>query len=117
MSPALQIREAHARSADFLFVRFQALNNLQSTNSGFGYINGENVFKVCDEPHPLLVKSMLEHCVDGDIDKAYKVVEHLWALGYSPEDIIGNIFRVCKTYQMPEYLKLEFIKVRQSSTP
>ncbi|KAI3357017.1 hypothetical protein L3Q82_003652 [Scortum barcoo] len=88
----------------------QALNNLQSTHSGFGYINSENVFKVCDEPHPLLVKSMLGHCVDGDIDQAYKVVEQLWALGYSPEDIIGNIFRVCKTYQMAEYLKLEFIK-------
>nr|XP_046253665.1 replication factor C subunit 2 [Scatophagus argus] len=88
----------------------QALNNLQSTNSGFGYINSENVFKVCDEPHPLLVKSMLGHCVDGNIDEAYKVVEQLWALGYSPEDIIGNIFRVCKTYQMAEYLKLEFIK-------
>ncbi|XP_029912412.1 replication factor C subunit 2 [Myripristis murdjan] len=88
----------------------QALNNLQSTHSGFGYINSENVFKVCDEPHPLLVKSMLGKCVEGHIDEAYRVVEQLWALGYSPEDIIGNIFRVCKTYQMPEYLKLEFIK-------
>jgi len=67
---------------------------------------------VCDEPHPLLVKGMLGHCVDGNIDQAYKVVEQLWALGYSPEDIIGNIFRVCKTYQMAEYLKLDFIKVR-----
>ncbi|CAF88263.1 unnamed protein product, partial [Tetraodon nigroviridis] len=50
------------------------------------------------------------NCVDGNVDEAYKVVEHLWALGYSPEDIIGNIFRVCKTYQMAEYLKLEFVK-------
>ncbi|XP_012678815.1 replication factor C subunit 2 isoform X1 [Clupea harengus] len=88
----------------------QALNNLQSTNSGFGFINSENVFKVCDEPHPLLVKSMLEHCVDANIDGAYKIIEQLWSLGYSPEDIIGNIFRVCKAFPMPEYLKLEFIK-------
>uniref|UniRef100_A0A8C7PUN1 Replication factor C subunit 2 n=1 Tax=Oncorhynchus mykiss TaxID=8022 RepID=A0A8C7PUN1_ONCMY len=66
--------------------------------------------QVCDEPHPLLVKSMLEHCVNANIDEAYKIIEQLWALGYSPEDIIGNIFRVCKTFQMPEYLKLEFIK-------
>ncbi|XP_062389663.1 replication factor C subunit 2 [Sardina pilchardus] len=88
----------------------QALNNLQSTNSGFGFINSENVFKVCDEPHPLLVKSMLEHCVNANIDDAYKIIEQLWSLGYSPEDIIGNIFRVCKTFPMPEYLKLEFIK-------
>uniref|UniRef100_A0A8C7PUI6 Replication factor C subunit 2 n=1 Tax=Oncorhynchus mykiss TaxID=8022 RepID=A0A8C7PUI6_ONCMY len=52
----------------------QALNNLQSTNSGFGYINN------CQNNLQLLL------------------------------DIIGNIFRVCKTFQMPEYLKLEFIK-------
>lgn len=111
-SPALY-SNSHGCFVDFLFLCWQALNNLQSTNSGFGYINSENVFKVCDEPHPLLVKSMLGHCVDANIDEAYKVVEQLWALGYSPEDIIGNIFRVCKTYQMAEYLKLEFIKVRK----
>ncbi|EGV96868.1 Replication factor C subunit 2 [Cricetulus griseus] len=88
----------------------QALNNLQSTFSGFGYINSENVFKVCDEPHPLLVKEMIQHCVDANIDEAYKILAHLWHLGYSPEDIISNIFRVCKTFPMAEYLKLEFIK-------
>uniref|UniRef100_A0A2K6GRA7 Replication factor C subunit 2 n=1 Tax=Propithecus coquereli TaxID=379532 RepID=A0A2K6GRA7_PROCO len=88
----------------------QALNNLQSTFSGFGFINSENVFKVCDEPHPLLVKEMIQHCVEANIDEAYKILAHLWHLGYSPEDVIGNIFRVCKTFQMAEYLKLEFIK-------
>ncbi|XP_068512089.1 replication factor C subunit 2 [Anas acuta] len=88
----------------------QALNNLQSTYSGFGFINSENVFKVCDEPHPLLVKEMIQHCINANIDEAYKILAHLWRLGYSPEDVIGNIFRVCKTFQMPEYLKLEFIK-------
>lgn len=51
----------------------QALNNLQSTHNGFGHVNSENVFKVCDEPHPLLVKEMLEHCTQGDISKAYRV--------------------------------------------
>uniref|UniRef100_A0A8C1U0N7 Replication factor C subunit 2 n=1 Tax=Cyprinus carpio TaxID=7962 RepID=A0A8C1U0N7_CYPCA len=68
------------------------------------------LLQVCDEPHPLLVKSMLEHCVNANIDEAYKIIEQLWSLGYSPEDIIGNIFRVCKTLQMAEYLKLEYIK-------
>uniref|UniRef100_A0A673U0V2 Replication factor C subunit 2 n=1 Tax=Suricata suricatta TaxID=37032 RepID=A0A673U0V2_SURSU len=96
----------------------QALNNLQSTFSGFGFINSENVFKVCDEPHPLLVKEMIQHCVTANIDEAYKILAHLWHLGYSPEDIIGNIFRVCKTFQMAEYLKLEFIKVSEgTATP
>merc|ERR1712034_155998 len=89
----------------------QAINNLQSTHAGFGFVNPENVFKVCDEPHPLLVKSMLEHCLSGDIEEAYKVMAHLWRMGYSAIDIITNIFRVCKNEEMPaEYVKLEFIK-------
>lgn len=88
----------------------QALNNLQSTFQGFGMVNGDNVFKVCDEPHPLLVKEMLQHCVNADVDAAYKIMAHLWKLGYSPEDIISIVFRVCKTHSMPEYIKLEFIK-------
>jgi len=88
----------------------QAINNLQSTYMGFGYVSSENVFKVCDEPHPLLVKEMLQHCTLGDIDAAYKVMAHLWCMGYSAEDIIGNVFRVCKNHDMAEYLKLEFVK-------
>ena len=41
----------------------------------------------------------------------YQVMSHLWKMGYAAEDIVGNVFRVCKTHPMAEYLKLEFIKV------
>lgn len=51
----------------------QALNNLQSTWNGFKHVDSTNVFKVCDEPHPLLIKEMLLECVDQNISKAYKV--------------------------------------------
>lgn len=51
----------------------QALNNLQSTHNGFGHVNSENVFKVCDEPHPVMVEEMLHHCIKGDIQSAFKV--------------------------------------------
>nr|XP_039258022.1 LOW QUALITY PROTEIN: replication factor C subunit 2-like [Styela clava] len=88
----------------------QALNNLQSTHQGFGIVNGANVFKVCDEPHPLLIKNMLDYCIVGNLDEAYKIIHHFWSMGYSAEDIITNIFRVTKTHQMAEYLKLEYIK-------
>ena len=88
----------------------QALNNLQSTYNGFGHVNSENVFKVCDEPHPLLVKEMLEFCTQGNIVKAYGVMEHLWKMGYSAEDLISNIFRVCKNLPIDETLKLNFVK-------
>ncbi|XP_076765815.1 replication factor C subunit RfC4 [Xylocopa sonorina] len=88
----------------------QALNNLQSTHNGFGHVNSENVFKVCDEPHPLLVKEMLEFCIQGNISKAYGVIEHLWKMGYCADDLISNIFRVCKSLPIEEPLKLNFMK-------
>lgn len=88
----------------------QALNNLQSTANGFGTITGANVFKVCDEPHPMLIQDMLEHCVHNDIHKAYKILAKLWRLGYAAEDVIGNIFRVCKRMSFDEKVKLEFIR-------
>ncbi|XP_075261777.1 replication factor C subunit 2-like [Convolutriloba macropyga] len=88
----------------------QAINNLQSTVAGFDLVTSENVFKVCDEPHPLMVKEMIEFCTKSEVNEAYKILNHLWKLGYSSEDLITSVFRVCKGHQMDEMLKLDFIK-------
>ncbi|KAL0269527.1 UNVERIFIED_CONTAM: hypothetical protein PYX00_007230 [Menopon gallinae] len=88
----------------------QALNNLQSTHNGFGHVNSENVFKVCDQPHPVMVGEMLEHCVKGDVNSAYKIMAHLWRLGYSAEDIISTVFRGVKQLKISEELLLELVK-------
>ena len=105
----LQVRNAYFTNTFSFLISFAI--SLQSTHEGFDHVNSENVFKVCDEPHPLLIKDMLTHCSKGDMDPAYKIARHLWNLGYSAEDIITNVFRVCKTHnELPEYLKLEFIK-------
>ena len=37
-----------------------ALNGLQATVSGFGHVTSTNVFKVCDQPHPLKIKAAIE---------------------------------------------------------
>lgn len=89
----------------------QAVNNLQSTHNGFGHINSENVFKVCDEPHPVLIKTMLQNCQEQKLEESMKILAHLWKLGYSADDIINVIFRVTKTASMPELLKLEYVKL------
>lgn len=88
----------------------QALNNLQATHSGFSLINQENVFKVCDQPHPILVANLISHCLSAEIDNAYSIMKHLCDLGYSATDIITTLFRVVRNYKMQEFLKLEFIK-------
>lgn len=89
----------------------QAINNLQSVSDGFNkMVISEHVFKVCDEPHPYIIREMFRLCLASNIDEAYAIISDLFHLGYSPEDIISNVFRICKTYPLPEHLKLEFIK-------
>jgi replication factor C subunit 2/4 len=88
----------------------QALNNAQATQAGFGFINNENVFKVCDQPHPLLVKKILESVKSADFESANDIVEELWQKGYCGLDVVGTLFRLAKLYPMSEELKLEFIK-------
>ena len=87
-----------------------ALNNLQSTHAGFATVNDENVFKVCDQPHPMIVKGIIDSCVKADVRGAVENVSKLWNAGYSAIDIIGTIFRVCKGFDMVEGLKLLFIR-------
>lgn len=41
-----------------------------------------------------------------------QIMAHLWKLGYAPEDIITNIFRVAKHLEINESLKLKFVQVK-----
>jgi replication factor C subunit 2/4 len=91
----------------------QAINNLQSTVSGFDFVNPDNVFKVCDQPHPKVVQEIIRNCLKGDVDPAIQCLRKLWIDGYSSFDIIGTLFKVVKISgdQMTEYMQLEYLKV------
>jgi replication factor C subunit 2/4 len=89
----------------------QAINNLQSTYTGFGLVNSEAVFKVCDQPHPYIAKEILLACVDGQIDASYAHLQSLWAQGYSAIDIITTLFKVAKKLSLEdESLRMTFIR-------
>jgi replication factor C subunit 2/4 len=88
----------------------QAVNNLQSTVSGFGLVTPEHVFKVCDQPHPAQITQILNACLKSDVEPALIKLEGIWAQGFSSIDIVSTMFRVVKGHEMPEMLKLEYIK-------
>lgn len=69
------------------------------------------LLQVCDQPHPLVVTSIVRSCLEGDVDAACAGMKHLFGLGYAGSDIISTLFRITKNYDMPEYLKLHFIRV------
>lgn len=87
----------------------QAINNLQSTVAGHGLVNGDNVFKIVDSPHPLIVKKMLlAETLDESVDC---LRDELWDKGYSAVDIVTTCFRVTKNlFQVKEPVRLEMIK-------
>jgi replication factor C subunit 2/4 len=94
----------------------QAVNNLQSTYSGFNFVGAEEVFKVCDQPHPVKVQALIKNCIRGDIDEAMTQLEDLWRQGYAAVDIVTTLFRVVKGMEgMAEYMKLQFIKVSSNT--
>ena len=86
------------------------LNNLQATFEGFGFVNEANVFKVCDQPHPTVVKKVVESCVDGKVKNGIRYIQELHSSGYSPMDIIGTLFKVVKSADIDEGVKLEFLR-------
>ncbi|KAI8823173.1 P-loop containing nucleoside triphosphate hydrolase protein [Fimicolochytrium jonesii] len=89
----------------------QAINNIQATWAGFGFVNAENVFKVCDQPHPVVVTEIIQACSKGNVDAALDRMRGLWVQGYSALDVITTLFRVTKGFEdIPEFIKLEFIK-------
>jgi replication factor C subunit 2/4 len=90
----------------------KALNNLQATHFGFGLVNQENVLKICDHPHPLLLHSLFNTCKNADINLACKKMEKLCNLGFSPLDIIATFYKVVEKFEaIPELTKLEIMRL------
>lgn len=92
----------------------QAINNLQATFSGFGYVTPENVYRVCDQPHPTTISGIIENCLKSNLAEALEQLDGLFSKGYAPVDLVGTFFRVVKSFSsknMSDSLQLEFIKV------
>lgn len=100
-----------------------ALNNLQAahslakgmtasaTGSSSALVNQKLVFQVCDQPHPNVVRTMIDAVHAGDLHKANAQLASLWKLGYSASDIIGTIFKVTKAHtELPEGKKLFYLR-------
>ncbi|KAF0990130.1 hypothetical protein HZS_509, partial [Henneguya salminicola] len=68
-----------------------ALNNLQSTSKAFDIVTADNVYKLCDEPHPMLVRAIIEMCTKNEVQSALHHLNEIWAQGYSAIDIISTL--------------------------
>jgi replication factor C subunit 2/4 len=86
------------------------LNGAQSTFNAFGKITHEYVYKMNDQPQPAIAKKALEACLRKDWEAGFAPVHDLYNQGYSTRDIISTFARVGKTIDVPEHIKLEWLK-------
>lgn len=87
-----------------------ALNGLQATVNGFGSVTKAAVLAVCDVPHPGMAKEILDAAVARDVDAATGVLMRLVRGGYAPVDIVQVLFRVTKTADLAEDVKLDVLR-------
>ncbi|KAL7670686.1 hypothetical protein ACOME3_005614 [Neoechinorhynchus agilis] len=85
----------------------KAVNNLQATAFGFNFIDEDNVFKVCDEPNPVMAKEILSRCLEQELDKAIEIGDYMWKRGYTAQDILSTLIRVLKVFDFSQYKKTD----------
>ncbi|ODV90219.1 hypothetical protein CANCADRAFT_103062 [Tortispora caseinolytica NRRL Y-17796] len=88
----------------------QAINNMQSTWSGFGQITDENVMKIVDAPHPMQIRAMMVSALARRIDEALDKLAQIWQKGYSAVDIVSTMFKIGRLIPMRELDRLEVIR-------
>lgn len=76
----------------------KALNNLQCTFMAYGRLTRESVYKVCDEPHPEKMYQLFDHCINGQTHDAFDLMDGLYSLGYSVDDLVGVMFKTAVAF-------------------
>lgn len=91
----------------------KAINNLQLTYNGYTKITSENVYRLCDKPHPLVIQNIFLACRDKDIKKAMEFLIELQRKGYSSSDISLSMINTLKDIDktiLDEKIKMKYIE-------
>lgn len=88
----------------------QSINNLEAIYYGYGFINEENVYKLCYQPHPKIITEMIMSCVNMNLLKAIKIINVLKSDGYCLNDIVLCMINILKEMNIDENIRINFIK-------
>ena len=90
----------------------RAINFLQITSINYKDILQDNVYKLCDKPHPFIIRNIITSCVKKDLKRSFMIVRSLLNKGFSSTDIITSIISVLKYIDIPnvsESYKINFM--------
>jgi len=98
-----------------------AVNGLQSCACGYGKCTPDVVYKVCDQPNPVILRQALIFLLHIRPDLAFRKVNGLLSKGYATEHVLQGLGRAIKAFGesqsqvsgpfLSEGRKLEFLKL------
>ncbi|CAD7925227.1 unnamed protein product [Amoebophrya sp. A25] len=88
-----------------------AINGLQSAHAGFGLVNRDNVYRVCDVPNPVIVNQALQCISKARADIGVAKLNGLVDKGYAVEHVLQVLGRCIKSYDCPEFQKFEYLRL------
>jgi replication factor C subunit 2/4 len=90
----------------------QAINKLQVIHNSYSVVNIENLAKLCDKPHPVIIRNIFLSCKNKKIREALLAIQELKNKGYSGSDIVLAMITFLKSYtnlDLPEPLKINYL--------
>lgn len=72
----------------------------------------QNVYKVCDQPHPELMENVIKKCLECKFSEACNEINVVFYEGYNIIDLINTLTRVIQNMSefKSEELRLNYLK-------
>jgi replication factor C subunit 2/4 len=92
----------------------QAINCLQLTYDGYKNITADNVYKLCDKPHPIVIIGIFKNCYENKPRDALEKLKQLWNDGFSGSDLVLSMINTIKLMDstiLPTEIKIKYLEI------
>jgi replication factor C subunit 2/4 len=87
----------------------QAINNMEAVFHGYGEVNIDTVYKICDRPEPMLIANIINVCMANNLTSGIAQVNELIARGYYSNDIILAMMNLLNNSSTNDSLRMKYI--------
>lgn len=87
-----------------------SINNLQLVSNKYDEVNEENVYDMCDIPHPQKIKNILDLCIQKNYSKTIELIMDFIQSGYMNQDILVGMKNFLKNdNSFEEKIKIKYL--------
>lgn len=92
-----------------------AINSLETVYKSFDFVNRENVYKICQQPHIAIIKSIIKECFNQNLTEGIELINTLTIKGYCANDILLSMKTVLDNLNVVDDVKIKFNEIISES--